>query len=87
MKQIEHDPNESRRFKPSIVSVTVTASVMAIGMIATRGGFDGMSWSNSALVTVCGVVGGIAYFSAIHMALKGWDRLWSGTRRKTKGPA
>lgn len=85
--QIEHDPKESRQFKPSLVSVLTTALVLGVGGVASRGGFADMSWPMSAFVTVCGLAAGLAYFSAIHIALKGWDRLWLRIKRKFSGSA
>jgi hypothetical protein len=60
--------------KPTLFAAVFTAIGMTIGLLYTRGSFDGMGLGPAVLVVAIGLIGAFLYFGTIHLLLKQWDR-------------
>lgn len=66
------------------VSLLVAIFIGAVGRSYIRGDFDGIAPDQAPLVIGGAVLFCIVYFGAIHLLLKGWDRLWASLKRRVR---
>lgn len=76
--QIDHDPNEPKRGRPSATQLFVSAAILGGGLALYRADWDALAASNEpSYWVVFGILGAVVYFLIIHYLLKGWDWLWA----------
>lgn len=65
--------------RASAVTVSVLAAVFvgAVGRSFVRGDFDSIPSENIPLIIGGSILFCAVYFGAIHLLLKGWDRVWA----------
>lgn len=84
--ETEQAPREAKP-KATAISIITTAVVLGVGLSLSRGDFSGIpSWEIPGLVALALLAGGL-YFGAVHLLLKGWDRVWASLKARVTGRA
>lgn len=90
MDQRPHETEQAPKAakpKATAISIITTAVILGIGLSFSRGDFTDIPAYDVPFIVAMALIGGGLYFGAVHLLLKGWDRVWASLKARVTGRA
>lgn len=84
--ETEQAPKASKP-KATAISIITTAVVLGVGLSLARGDAEGIPAYDVPWLVALALLAGGLYFGAVHLLLKGWDRVWASLKARVTGRA